>query len=119
MNIMYLMASLVAQMVKNPAMKDSCSDSCNAPAMQKTWVQSLGWEEPLEEGVATHSNILVWRIPMDKGAWRAPSIGLQRVRHNWVTKHTMAVANVYFYFRPFDGVRLPQSLKKLLLLLEP
>ena len=43
----------------------------NTPAMQETWVQSLGWEYPLEEGMATHSRILAWRIPMDRGAWRA------------------------------------------------
>ena len=46
-------------MVKNPL------------AMRETWVQSLGWEDPLEEGMATHSNILAWRIPMDREAWRA------------------------------------------------
>ena len=39
--------------------------------MQKTWVQFLGWNEPLEEGMATHSSTLAWRIPMDRGAWRA------------------------------------------------
>ena len=39
--------------------------------MQETWVQSQGWEDPLEEGTATHSIILAWRIPMDRGAWRA------------------------------------------------
>ena len=44
-------ASLVAQLVKNP------------PAVQETWVQSLGWEDPLEEGKAMHSSILAWRIP--------------------------------------------------------
>ena len=38
---------------------------------QETWVQSLGWEDPLEEGMATHSRVLVWRIPMDKGSWQA------------------------------------------------
>ena len=43
----------------------------NLPAMQETWVQSLGWEDPLEDGMATHSSILAWRIPMDKGAWQA------------------------------------------------
>ena len=52
-------ASLVAQPVKNP------------PAMRETWVRSLGWEEPLEEGMATHSSILAWKIPMDIGAWQA------------------------------------------------
>ena len=41
------------------------------PAMWETWVQSLGWEDPLEKGMATHSGILAWRIPMDRGAWRA------------------------------------------------
>ena len=49
-------AFLVAQMVKNP------------PAIWETWVRSLDWEDPLEEGMATHSSILAWRIPMDRGA---------------------------------------------------
>ena len=52
-------AFLVAQMVKN------------LPAMQETWLQSQGWEDPLEESMATHSSILAWRIPMDREAWRA------------------------------------------------
>ena len=43
----------------------------NLPAIQETWVQCLGWEDPLEEGMATHFIILAWRIPMDRGAWRA------------------------------------------------
>ena len=49
----------MTQMVKNP------------PAMRETWVRSPGWEDPLEEGLATHSSIFAWRIPMDRGAWRA------------------------------------------------
>ena len=57
--LQYSGASLVAQVVKNP------------PAMPETWVRSLGWKDPLEEGMATHSSILAWRIPMDKGVWRA------------------------------------------------
>ena len=61
-------ASLVAQMVKN------------LPAMQETWVQSLGWEDPLEEGMATHFSILVWRIPMDNGAWQATVHGVTKSR---------------------------------------
>jgi len=44
--------------------------SDDLPAMRETWVQSLGWEDPLEERMATHSSILTWRIPMDRGAWR-------------------------------------------------
>ena len=62
-----LWAALVAQVVKN------------LHAVQETWVQSLGWEDPLEEGMATHSNILAWRIPMDRGAWQA-------IVHHGVTK---------------------------------
>ena len=41
----------------------------NSPAILKTWVQSLGWEDPLREEMATHSSIPAWRIPMDRGAW--------------------------------------------------
>ena len=50
-------ASLVTQLVKNP------------PAMWETWVLFLGWEDPLEEGLANHSSILAWRITKDIGAW--------------------------------------------------
>ena len=44
------------------------SDIKNPPKMGENWVQSLGWEDPLEKGMATHSSILAWRIPMDRGA---------------------------------------------------
>ena len=50
--------------------------------MQETWVPSLSWEDPLEGGMATHSSILAWRIPMDRGTWGAAVHGSQRVRHN-------------------------------------
>ena len=50
----------------------------NLPAMRETWVRSLGWEDPLEEGMATHSSILAWRIPMDRGAWRATVHGVTK-----------------------------------------
>ena len=43
----------------------------NRPAKQETWVRSLDWEDRLEKGMATHSSILVWRVPMDRGAWQA------------------------------------------------
>ena len=43
----------------------------NPPVMWETWIQSLGWEDPLEEGMATHSSILAWRIPVDRGTWQA------------------------------------------------
>ena len=54
----------------------------NAPAGQETWVQSLGGEDPLEEGMATHSSVLAWRIPWTEEAWWLQSTGSQRVRHN-------------------------------------
>ena len=63
--LQYSSASLVAQMVKN------------LPAIWETWVQSLGQEYRLEKGMPTHSSILAWRIPMDRGAW-------------WVTVHGVA-----------------------------
>ena len=50
--------------------------SRNLPAVQETWVQSLGLEDPLEKGMATHSSIVAWRIPMDRGAWRATVHGV-------------------------------------------
>ena len=50
----------------------------NLPAMQETWVQSLCWEDPLEKDMATHSSILAWRIPMDRGAWRAAVRGITK-----------------------------------------
>ena len=63
-------ASLVAQMVKN------------LPAMQGTRIQSLGWEDPLEKGMATHSSILAWGIPWTEKPGELQSMGLQRVRHH-------------------------------------
>ena len=57
----------------------------NLPAMQVTQVQSLGWEDPLEKGMATHSCILAWRIPWTEEPGRLQSMGSQRVRHDWAT----------------------------------
>ena len=48
----------------------------NLPAKQETPVPFLGWEDPLEEGLATHSNILAWRIPLERGSWRATVHGI-------------------------------------------
>ena len=61
---------LVAQAVKYP------------PAMQETWVQSLGWEDPLEKEMATHSRILAWRIPWTEEPGGLQSIGSQRIGHD-------------------------------------
>ena len=62
--------TLVAQIVKNP------------PATWETWVGSLSWEDPLEEGVATHSSILAWGSPWTEEPGGLHSMGLQRIRHH-------------------------------------
>ena len=72
--VQYSWASLVAQMVKN------------LPAILETWVVFLGWDDPLE-GMATHSSILAWRVPMDRGAWWAIVHGVAK-SYDWATKHT-------------------------------
>ena len=66
---------LLAQMVKSPT------------TMQETWVWSLGWEDPLEEGMATHSSVLAWRTPMDREAWWATVHGVAKSRTwlKWLT----------------------------------
>ena len=64
------MASLVSQMVKN------------LPAVQESWILSMGWEDPLEMGMATHSSILAWRILWIEEFDQLQSMGLQRVRHD-------------------------------------
>ena len=70
MELLGHMASLVTQMVK-----------C-LPAVQETGVQSLGWEDPLEKGMTTHSSILAWRIPWMEEPGGLQSIGSQRLRHD-------------------------------------
>ena len=64
--LQYSSASLVAQLVKKPH------------ATWETWIRSLGWEDPLQEGMATHPSILAWRIPIDRGAWRATVHGVAK-----------------------------------------
>ena len=53
----------------------------NLPAVQETWVQSLGWDDPLEKEIAAHSSTLAWKIPWTEPG-RLQSMGLQRVRHD-------------------------------------
>ena len=64
--LQYSWASLVAQLVKNPS------------AMRETWIRSLGWEDPLEKGLATHPRILAWRIPWTEESWRAVLPGVTK-----------------------------------------
>ena len=65
----------------------------NLPAMQETWVQSLGREDPLEKQMETHSSILAWSISWTEKPDGLQSMGLQRVRHDWVTNT--------FTFKPY------------------
>ena len=108
----YAMLSLVGQTVKNPS------------AMRETWVQSLGWEDTLEQGMATHSSILAWRIPMDRGAWRATIFaGSQRIEHRteqWSTRLNRLIRNSppqTHYSKTFQCFRLNKY--KSLKLLQP
>ena len=64
--LQYSWASLVAQMAQNPL------------AVQEPYILSLGWKDPLEEGMATHSSILAWRIPVDRGTWWATVHGVTK-----------------------------------------
>ena len=68
--LQYSWASLVAELVNNP------------PAMRETWVRFLGWEDPLEKGMATQSSILAWRIPWTEEPGGLQSMGSQRVGHD-------------------------------------
>ena len=77
---------LVAQKVKN------------LPAMQETQVWSLGWEDPLEEGMATYSSILAWRILWTEGPGWLPFVGLQRVGHDWATNTFTYLSTMWWGF---------------------
>ena len=73
-----LRASLAAQTVKH------------LPAMQETQVRSLGWEDPMEKEMATHSSIPAWRIPWIEEPGRLQAMGSQRVGHNWETSLSLS-----------------------------
>ena len=99
-----LWASLVAQMVRSLL------------AVWETWVWSLSWENPLEKEMATHSNILAWKISWTEEPGGLPSPGLQRVRHNWAHMHISW--NVYTMemsdtgeFRTQNNIKLFSSLQ--------
>ena len=85
-------ASLVAQMVKH------------LPAVRETRVRSLGWEDPLEKEMATHSSTLAWKIPWTEEPGRLQSMGSQRVAHDWTTS-LWVVWEVYMYIGYKSPVR--------------
>ena len=89
-------ASLVTQTVKSP------------PAMEDTWVWSLGWEECLEKGMATHSNILDWQNSMDRGAWPATAHRVAKSR----TQRSNFFFSFFFFslsFPPLMGLSTCQA----------
>ena len=89
-NLQKTRASLVAQMVK-----------C-LPAMWETWVQSLGWEDPVEKEMATHSSTLAWNIPWTDEPDRLQSMGSQRVGHDWTTSLTHSNSLMHpCHYKPF------------------
>ena len=63
----------------------------NPPAMRETWVRSLGWEDPLEEGMVIHSSNLSWRISMGRGAWWATVHGLTELDTTELLKHSKKI----------------------------
>ena len=76
----------MAQMVKN------------LPAMWETWVRSLSLEDPLEEGMATHSSILAWRIPMKRGAWRT---AVHEVTKSWTPLSDSTVSSIHCLYNNY------------------
>ena len=89
----FFWASLVAQRLKR------------LPAMQETWVRSLGQEEPLEKEMATHSSILAWRIPWMEEPGGLQSMGSQRVGHNWATSLTQGFSSLWLLCPSGDRMR--------------
>ena len=85
--------SLVTQLVKN------------LPAMQETLVRFLGWEDPLEEGMATHSSIFAWRIPWTEKPGRLQSVRLQRIGHNWSTAFQVNSEGTWSYICVFSVIQ--------------
>ena len=75
------------------------------PAVQETWVQSLDWEYPLEEGMATHSSILAWRIPRTEEPSGLQSMGSRRVRHDWA--HTPSGDPEYNRYQSLQNEWIP------------
>ena len=98
--------SLVAQMVKNLLL------------MQETRVPSLGWNDALEKGMAIHSSTLAWRIPWTEETGRLQSMGLQRLRHDWVTlSYDVVIMSPFIGSRVCISVLMTLSLATLLILI--
>ena len=79
----------------------------NLSTMHETWLRSLGQEDPMEKGMATHSSILAWRIPWTEEPGGLQSMGSQRVRHDWVTntqKHLTKIGADKYFLNKFQAL---------------
>ena len=92
------MASLVAQMVKN------------LPAMWETWVGCLGWEDPLEKGMAAHSSALPWRTALDRGAWEATVHGVTKSRTRLSNQAQLSAVHTVRFGLNLDPLLVPHFL---------
>ena len=98
----YCLDFLVAQMVKK------------LPAIQETWVSPVGWKDPLGKGMAIHSSVLAYRIPWREEPGGLESMGLQRIRHSWVTtpsQHLVFTCAIYYYLFYFTFIVNTKSTK--------
>ena len=88
-----------------PVGSDGKEYTCNV----RTWVQSLDWEDPLEEGMTIHSSILAWRIPMDRGALRATVHGVTKIqtRLKWLSMPRISSVFILVYFLGTNPSFLP------------
>ena len=91
-----------AQTVKNP------------PAMQETQVRSLGRADPLQKGMATHSTVLAWRIPWTEEPGGLQSMGLQRVRQDWVTNTFVSTVDAFKNVHDFNFIKSTYQLEKIM-----
>ena len=88
----------MTQMVKNP------------PAMRETWVRSLGWEDPLEEGMTIHSSIPSWRIPLGRGAWEATVHGVTKSRTRLSNQAQLSAVHTVRFGLNLDPLLVPHFL---------
>ena len=86
---------VVTQVYKFVKIHQNGSDIKYLPTVWETWVQSLGWEDLLEREMATHSSILAWKTPWTEEPGRLPSMGSQRVGHDWVTSLSLSLCKLY------------------------
>ena len=78
----------------------------NLPSIQETWVRSLGWEDPLEKEIATHSSILAWKFPWTEEPGGLQSMGSQRVGHNLASEHIFVPTQDLHHYMVYKVIRI-------------